>query len=347
MIPQSEFFVPKYEDIIRFVREALGVPQSISIELFPLGQRGSERAFFRARWNQKESVILISYDSKRVENTYYADIAQFLIRIGVSVPRMIRHDPARSLIAMEDLGDTDLYSFRSTPWEIRRALYQKTLTNAYRLHAFPERNFPSGRVRLTESFSPDLYRWERDYFRNHFVRGYCRVELDLQFERELEQELVRLAERLLGTRRCLVHRDLQSQNVMVRDGEPFLIDFQGMRFGSPYYDLGSLLCDPYVNFSDDEREELLLYYYDMKDWDLEWADFRKVFWEASAQRLLQALGAYAFLGLRRGLRGYLAHVPTALRNLSLATSSVPSLLRLRELCSTCQGTVEKEGRAED
>ena len=68
---------------------------------------------------------------------------------------------------------------------------------------------------------------------------------------ELETELSALGERLSGTGRCLVHRDLQSQNVMIRDGEPFLIDFQGMRFGSPFYDLGSLLCDPYVDFSDE------------------------------------------------------------------------------------------------
>ena len=85
---------------------------------------------------------------------------------------------------------------------------------------------------------------------------------------ELEVELSGLAERLEGTRRSLVHRDLQSQNVMIRNGEPFLIDFQGMRFGSPFYDLGSLLCDPYVEFSSGELDELLSFYYRLARWDL-------------------------------------------------------------------------------
>jgi aminoglycoside/choline kinase family phosphotransferase len=243
---------------------------------------------------------------------------------------------------MEDLGDTDLWSLRETPWETRRALYQKTLVIAHRLHSLPERDFPSDRVRLMEGFGPNLYRWERDYFRNHFVREVCGIELEPQFERELEAELSSLAERLLGTIRCLVHRDLQSQNVMIRDGKPLLIDFQGMRFGSPFYDLGSLLCDPYVNLSDGERDELLSFYYGLSKWNLDLATFQNAFWEASVQRLMQALGAYGYLALKKGLKGYLEHVPSGLRNLHLATSHVSTLPQLRELSLKCQPKIEQK-----
>jgi aminoglycoside/choline kinase family phosphotransferase len=330
------------EEMIGFMRETLGLSESVPIELSPLEGRGSDRTFFRLRWNQKNSAILIHYDPKRVENTFYADIAKFLHRIGVAVPRTIRHDPPRSLILMEDLGDTDLWSLRETPWETRRALYQKTLVIAHRLHSLPERDFPSDRVRLMEGFGPNLYRWERDYFRNHFVRDVCGIELEPQFERELEAELSSLAERLLGTIRCLVHRDLQSQNVMIRDGKPLLIDFQGMRFGSPFYDLGSLLCDPYVNLSDGERDELLSFYYGLSKWDLDLATFKNTFWEASVQRLMQALGAYGYLALKKGLKAYLEHIPSGLRNLHLATSHVSTLPQLRELSLKCQLKIEQK-----
>jgi aminoglycoside/choline kinase family phosphotransferase len=187
-----------------------------------------------------------------------------------------------------------------------------------------------------EGFGPDLYRWERDYFKDHFVRDVCRIELEPSFERELEAELNTLAERLGGTRRSLVHRDLQSQNVMIRDREPFLIDFQGMRFGSPFYDLGSLLCDPYVNFSVSERDELLSFYYGLSKWGLDWGSFQIYFWEASVQRLMQCLGAYGFLGLKKGLKAYLEHIPNGLRNLHLATARVAFLPRLLELSVRCQ-----------
>jgi aminoglycoside/choline kinase family phosphotransferase len=330
------------DEMIDFAREALGLSESVAIERSPLKGRGSDRRFFRLKWNRDASAILVHYDSKRVENTYYADIAVFLHEIDIAVPRLIRHDPARFLIVMEDLGDTDLWSFRETPWEIRRDLYQKTLVIVHRLHSFPQSDFSSSRVRLMEGFGPDLYRWERDYFWDHFVKDVCRIEPDPPFDRELEEELSSLAERLAGTRRSLVHRDLQSQNVMVHNGNPFLIDFQGMRFGSPFYDLGSLLCDPYVNFSHSEREELLSFYYKLSSWGLDWSSFQNTFWEASAQRLMQALGAYGFLGLSKGLSSFLEHIPSALRNLHRAVTEVPSLPRLRELTLSCQKVIQQK-----
>jgi aminoglycoside/choline kinase family phosphotransferase len=334
------------EHLIAFAGEALGIPTSVSVELFPLEGRGSDRTFFRLRWNRTDSAVLVHYDPKRVENTYYAEIAAFLHEIGVPAPQVIRHDPAGCLIVMEDLGESDLWSFIETPWEIRRALYQKTLTIAHRLHSFPKNDFPSGRVRLMESFGPHLYRSERDYFKEHFVRDVSKIKLGPSFERELEMELSAVAERLGGTRRCLVHRDLQSHNVMIRNGEPFFIDFQGMRFGSPFYDLGSLLCDPYANLPEREQEEFLSFYYGLSTWGQDWATFRNTYWEASAQRLMQALGAYGFLGLEKGLKGFLEHIPAGLRHLQLATSRVGTLPRLRELSVECQGGIEKRDSLE-
>ncbi len=341
--------------MIAFAREALGLSTSVSMELSGFEGRGSDRTFFRLRWKQKDSAILIHYDPKRVENTYYADIAVFLQEIDIPAPRLIRHDPAGCLIIVEDLGDTDLWSLRKDPWETRRPLYQETLIIVHRLHAFPKNEFPSGRVKLAEGFGPHLYRWERDYFRDHFVKGVCGIELGLSFERELEEELLALAEGLSGTMRCLVHRDLQSQNVMIRHGGPFLIDFQGMRFGSPFYDLGSLLCDPYVDFSESEHHELLSFYFGLRNTtggilsegegsekEIDWTTFQKSFWEASAQRLMQALGAYGFLGLKKGLKTYLEHAPAGLRNLHRAASNLPSLPRLRELSLACQRAMEQK-----
>lgn len=329
--------------MISFARQALGLSESISLEISPFEGRGSDRTFFRLKWNPNDSAILIHYDPKRVENAYYADIAAFLRDIDVPAPRLIRHDSVGYLIVMEDLGNTDLWFLRKNPWETRRALYQKTLTILHRLHSFPAKGFPSDRVRLMEGFGPNLYRWERDYFRDHFVTGFCGIELPPRFQGELDAELSSLAERLSGTICCLVHRDLQSQNVMIRDGDPFLIDFQGMRFGSPFYDLGSLLCDPYVIFSDGEREELLSFYYGISKWDLDQAAFQNHFWEASAQRLMQALGAYGFLGLKKGLKAYLNHIPTGIRNLHCAAAQVAPLPRLRELSLACQKVIEQKG----
>jgi aminoglycoside/choline kinase family phosphotransferase len=330
------------EEMIRFAMKALGLSDSVPVDLSPLQGRGSDRTFYRLKWGRKNSAILVHYDPKRVENAYYADIAAFLRDIDVPAPCLIRHDPIRCLIVMEDLGDTDLWSLRKTSWENRRVLYEKTLAIVHRLHSFPGKDFPSDRVRLMQGFGLDLYRWERDYFGDHFVRDVCGIELDPSFQLELEAELLALAGRLSGTMRCLVHRDLQSQNVMIRGGEPFLIDFQGMRFGSPFYDLGSLLYDPYVDFSDGERGQLLSFYYGISKWNPDWGTFQNYFWEASAQRLMQALGAYGFLGLKKDLRAYLEHIPAGIRNLHHASAQVTSLPRLLELSMACQKAIEQK-----
>ena len=328
--------------MIGFAREALGLAESVSIEFSLFEGRGSDRTFFRLKWNGKGTAILVHYDPNRIENTYYADIAIFLRDMDVPVPWMICHDSAACLILMEDLGDMDLWSLRKNPWETRRTLYRKTLTIVHKLHCFSEKDFPSARVRIMEGFGPDLYRWERDYFRVHFVRDLCGIELEPSFERELETELAGLAERLSATTHGLVHRDLQSRNVMIRDGEPFLIDFQGMRFGSPFYDLGSLLCDPYVDFAPGEIDELLFFYFGLQKWDLDWTTFQGTFWEASAQRLMQALGAYGFLGRRKGLHAFFVHIPAGLRNLHRAAGGVASLARLQELSLACQRVINDQ-----
>jgi N-acetylmuramate 1-kinase len=293
------------------------------------------------KWGDKDSAILIQYNPSRLENAYYANIAEFLHGINIPVPLMISHDPADCLMLMKDMGDRDLWSFKDFPWETRQGLYRKTLSIVHRLHLFPESDFPWERVRLMGGFDLDLYNWEQDYFREHFLSGVCGIDMEASLEHGIEAELSDLAQRLSESRRTLVHRDLQSQNVMIYDGKPFLIDFQGMRFGNPLYDIGSMLCDPYVKFSENEVDDLLFYYYGLSKQALDWSDFKNAFWEASAQRLMQALGAYGFLGFQKGIKSFLEYIPSGLMNLQRAASHASNLTQLRELTEVCQRWIEQ------
>jgi N-acetylmuramate 1-kinase len=334
------------DEIIAFARDSLKLLPEAKVQLIPFDGRGSDRAYYRFRWNSDHSAIIVHYEPSRIENTYFADIALFLQESGIPIPQIIRHDPIGCCIIMKDLGNTDLWSLRNAAWEMRKRLYQKTLAIAHRLHSYSEHSLASRRLTLMEAFGPNLYGWERNYFKENFVGRLCRTELDPDFERRLEMELVQLAERLTRGSQSLVHRDLQSQNVMIYREEPFLIDFQGMRFGSPFYDLGSLLYDPYVPLTEDERQELLSYYFELSRSELGWENFRKFFWEASAQRLMQALGCYGFLGLTKGLKSYLVHVPSGLANLRLAVEHASSLPNLQELCTRCHNALAQLGAFE-
>jgi hypothetical protein len=186
-----------------------------------------------------------------------------------------------------------------------------------------------------------LYRWERNYFRENLVQNVCRLEAGAPEGDNLEAELEGLAARLLKTKSSLIHRDFQSQNVMVKEGTPALIDFQGMRFGSLFYDLGSLIYDPYVQFPTGARDYLLRFYYDLEESPYSWETFRALFFQASAQRLMQALGAYGFLGLKRGKPHFLAHIPSALQNLIEVSQEAGVLPELNALARRCQDVLAR------
>jgi aminoglycoside/choline kinase family phosphotransferase len=126
---------------------------------------------------------------------------------------------------------------------------------------------------------------------------------------------------------------------MMNRGETVLIDFQGMRVGSYFYDLGSLLYDPYVPIDEQERLELLRYYYDLRERTCTWDAFQEAFHEASVQRLMQALGAFGFLGRRHNRRDFQAHIPSGLQRLAEAASRSKRLPVLRGLVARCRAAL--------
>jgi hypothetical protein len=123
---------------------------------------------------------------------------------------------------------------------------------------------------------------------------------------------------------------------MIKNGRPVLIDFQGMRQGCLFYDLGSLICDPYVTFEDEERNELLDFYYELMNPTYSRDEFVHNFWDGSVQRLLQALGAYGFLGLKKNKPAFLSHIGNGLENLLIAVDNVGGLETLSDLATECE-----------
>jgi aminoglycoside/choline kinase family phosphotransferase len=323
-------------EISAFVRCVLKLSGTTNVQLIPLSKGASDRAYWRISYGDDETAIFMRYNPARQENNYYVAIAGFLESIGVSVPRVISHENTKSFILMEDLGNVDLYSFRDASWKVRQGYYRETLEMIKRLHRFPIAKFPVEKVPLMDGFGPALYRWEREYFLKNFIQAVCGIELDPSKAIKLDEELLSLASRLQEVPLSLVHRDLQSQNIMIRGGQPFFIDFQGMRFGNLFYDLGSLLSDPYVVLAEEERMELLSDYYSLSDWKMDWMAFKEMFWEASAQRLMQALGAYGFLGMKRGRTDFLIHINHALQNLLKVTTKTKRLSLLRALAQKCE-----------
>jgi aminoglycoside/choline kinase family phosphotransferase len=145
--------------------------------------------------------------------------------------------------------------------------------------------------------------------------------------------LQEIAEFLAAQPRVLVHRDFQSQNIVIKERAACFIDFQGMRPGLPQYDLASVLLDPYVTLTEFEREELLGFYLTtMQSSGHEPpANFRQTFDLCAMQRLMQALGAYGFLGIVKEREHFLHHIPAALANLERVLARITGMERLTAL----------------
>lgn len=318
-----------------------GTDEPVALALLAGG--GSDRSFHRVARGGGSTAVLMQYGPDGRENGLYTPVARFLRGLGVPVPKIHAEDRRRGLVLVEDAGDADLWSFRDAPWEVRRPLYRKVLEAVRTLHAYPRSEEAANELGLLPSFGPDLYRWEREYFLESFVHAACGIRPEAGEKGALEDELCALADRLGAAPPRLVHRDFQSKNVMILHGEPVLIDFQGMRLGNPLYDLGSLLYDPYVALREEERMEMLSWYGSPQGAGdrvpLDAARFR----EAAVQRLLQALGAYGFLGLRKGKREFLGHIPRGLLNLSDAARRHGGFPRLERLVDRCRESLAERG----
>ena len=105
---------------------------------------------------------------------------------------------------------------------------------------------------------------------------------------------------------------------MLYRGDSYLIDYQGLRWGLPEYDFASMIYDPYSEFTAEETNDLIAYYFSLKKdaGDMETrGEFEKRLTQCAMQRLMQALGAFGFLSEVMGKTEFLAHIPTAKRRL--------------------------------
>ena len=303
------------------------------IKIRPIQKGGSDRKFYRIHCSPEQALILVKYNLEREENRHYVTIANFLSEYRVRAPKIYFHDPDEGLIWLEDLGERDLYSYRGETWLVRRAFYESALDQIAILHALPESVCGEMKEHLPAEFNSELYSWEQNYFFENCLGRYFKVEKPKLAQLAALPALQEIAERLTSFPRVLVHRDFQSQNILIRNTQAYLIDFQGMRPGLAEYDLASLLYDPYVNLSQSERAELTAYY---RSRQLEHGianngEFDLKLRLCAMQRLMQALGAYGFLGLVKGHKHFLRHVPAAMKSLQNVVMEIGKLPELEKM----------------
>lgn len=256
-----------------------------------LGARGSERVFFGC----DQGIAVLYDDGNRDENGKYPGHARWLKAKGIPVPDVLVDRPDVKAMLMSNAGTERKMSLED---------YAKVVETLVRFNALgTEPDVPAD---LLPPFDDETWEWERNLFAKYCLGANFQMEMSAAVRKELEG----VAEILEKEPKALVHRDFQSTNVLWKGSDLAFIDFQGMRLGPAAYDLASLVYDPYVTFTDEQRRVLVALYAKTAGRP----EFEKVLPLAAVQRLCQCLGAYGRLA-SVGQPQFQKHVVPALQNL--------------------------------
>jgi aminoglycoside/choline kinase family phosphotransferase len=279
---------------------------------------GSGRKIFRLA-NEEFSAIGVLYDV-REENVAFLDFSRHFRKHGLPVPEIYADDLNQGAYLEEDLGDTTLFEVLSknrlgediAPDTVEIYRNVVDVLPRFQIEAARDLNYDVCYPRAV--FDSQSIVWDLNYFKYYFLKL-----AGIQFnEQLLEDDFSRLTKFLLSADSdYFLYRDFQSRNIMLRDGHPFFLDYQGGRKGALQYDIASLLYDSKADLPPELRRQLLDRYIGrLADFiDLKREVFMHHYHAYVYVRIMQALGAYGFRGFYERKAHFLQSVPYALKNL--------------------------------
>ena len=314
---------------------------------------GSGRKIVRLA-SAKVSAIGILY-GVREENVAFLQFSKHFRKHGLPVPEIYAEDLNHGAYLEEDFGDTTLFDFLSKNRDGEKIApaaieaYRKVVAELPRFQIEAGRDLDYSVCYPRGSFDRQSIAWDLNYFKYYFLR-LAGISFS---EQALEDDFDSLTNFLLSADRdYFMYRDFQSRNVMLKDGQPFFLDYQGGRKGALQYDIASLLYDAKADLPPELRQQLLDLYIERL------ADFAKIdrevflhyFYAYVYVRILQALGAYGFRGFYERKAHFLQSVPYALKNLRWLLHNVKlpiALPALLEAFNSMLASEKLQGLASD
>jgi aminoglycoside/choline kinase family phosphotransferase len=283
----------------------------------------------------------------REENVAFIEFSRHFKRHGLPVPEIYAEALDEGAYLEEDLGDTTLYEFLGA--HRNGEAIEPAVIEAYRkvVAALPRFQVEAGRdlnykvCYPRASFDRQSIAWDLNYFKYYFLR-LAGISFN---EQALENDFARLTRFLLtAPHDYFLFRDFQSRNVMLRDGEPYFLDYQGGRRGALQYDIASLLYDAKADLPPAVRHELLGHYLDClaQYLPLDRATFMEHYYAYVYVRIMQALGAYGFRGFYERKAHFLQSVPYALKNLRWLAHNATLPVALPTLMEAFKGMMASE-----
>ena len=310
-----------------------------------LAGAGSNREYYRMTDGEGQSVIGC-IGTSRDENHAFVCLTRHFTRRQLPVPQIIAVSNDELRYLQTDLGDQSLFDALRVGREAggrytqqERALLVKTIRELPNIQMRGARGLDWSCCYPQPEFDQDSVLFDLNYFKYCFLKA---TGLDFH-ELKLEANFRMLAKDLTAeTCDAFLYRDFQARNVMLVDGEPRFIDYQGGRKGPFYYDLASFLWQASAKYPDKLRRDLIAEYYDsLKNYTEVPSErhFKARLDLFVLFRTLQVLGAYGFRGYFERKRHFIDSIPPAMDNMRnlLKNSTVDAYPYLKEVLSNmCQ-----------
>ncbi len=302
----------------------------------PLPRSGSDRVY--ARLTAGSTQAIGAYNPDHAENRAFIAFSKHFHQLGLPVPEVFATQPEAGIYLQQDLGNQTLLQTlqqeRAATGEAFpaavRALYQESLQQLAHLQVKGAQGLDFSLSYPRTDFDQTAMLWDLNYFKYFFLK----LSGVAFHEQALENDFQALTDYLQAAERSyFLFRDFQSRNIMVHDGRPHFIDYQGGRRGALQYDVASLLYQARAAIPHADRMDLLEHYLDALGTihPVDRDAFKTHFFGFVLIRVLQTLGAYGFRGFYERRPHFLASVPYALKNLDWIRENVQLPIELPEL----------------
>lgn len=297
---------------------------------------GSNRVYYRL--SSDDVSVIAAVGTSVEENGAFIALSDALVKSGVSAPKVLAVSDGGLCYLQEDLGDESLYASLHNAREngyfntADVGLLCKTISQLPRIQFGVPKHFDFSLCYPVSDFNERTIMWDLNYFKYCFLKGVG-VEFN---ESVLEDEFDRLATLLLSDNdNVFLYRDFQSRNVMLKDDEPYFIDFQGGRRGPIYYDVASFVGQARAKYTNEVVASMIdAYILALEEYkSVERGHFMNMLLLFRIFRLLQNLGTYGYRGLFERKKAFVESIPAALaqlRELLMQTGDFPYICSLVE-----------------
>ena len=248
-----------------FINTFGSTPDSVSV----IAGSGSNRSYYRMKVGDETCIGVIGTDAD--ENRAFVAESRHFHEVGLPVPQVISVSEDYNCYLQNDLGDNILYDMVALAHkgdgfgEGLVDLLCNTIAVLPKLQFEGAARFDFAVCYPEPEFSRQMVMFDLNYFKYCFLKPS-----GLEFnEVRLQDDLERFADDLIAASTLrdkdgrqyegatFMYRDFQSRNVMICNGNPYFIDFQGGRKGPIYYDVASFVWHARSDYPTDVKKMMV------------------------------------------------------------------------------------------